>query len=484
MPDESRNICQELADAKKAYLIAPAGYGKTYTISEAVAHYTADQQLILTHTNAGIAVLKSQLRKKGASSKQYHLETIDGLARKYVLSYPNLSEWEEPDQEYENDWKQIHEAFVKLLKNCHIQRVIISSYAGVLVDEYQDCTLSQHNIVLALSGLLPTRILGDPLQGIFNFDKVGNPLVDWKEDIAPLFAALPELQIPWRWRLKGTNERLGEWLAEVRKCLIDGNQVDLTSSPLTYIQIDPKNYNDHIEKCSKEARKLRDGTVLVIHHRHHNDSAGGNQNSDVALAKRIMSGFVAIDSLYSGLLLNTCLKLDEGNNLDVALACLEFLAKCIAKPPFGNVITKLRSGGRIDRLTTPAHLLPEIRQILDHRDYEAILDLCEKTKKTKGVRIVRLDLWLDFIRSIENYLAASDRTLVECAWAVRSRTSVMGRRVARRVVSRTHLVKGLEFDHVIIFDASQLKKNDLYVALTRASKSLTVLSPISALQPN
>lgn len=38
-------------------LIAPAGYGKTYTIAECVAMGDG-KSLILTHTNAGVAALK------------------------------------------------------------------------------------------------------------------------------------------------------------------------------------------------------------------------------------------------------------------------------------------------------------------------------------------------------------------------------------------------------------------------------------------
>jgi ATP-dependent exoDNAse (exonuclease V) beta subunit len=44
-------------------------------------------------------------------------------------------------------------------------------------------------------------------------------------------------------------------------------------------------------------------------------------------------------------------------------------------------------------------------------------------------------------------------------------------------VSRTLLVKGLEYDHVLLPDIADFDDaKNLYVALTRGSKSLTVLS--------
>lgn len=50
------------------------------------------------------------------------------------------------------------------------------------------------------------------------------------------------------------------------------------------------------------------------------------------------------------------------------------------------------------------------------------------------------------------------------------------RHVAKRSVGSTLLLKGLEFEHVIIIEYYGMIKEDWYVALTRATKSVTVLS--------
>ena len=51
------------------------------------------------------------------------------------------------------------------------------------------------------------------------------------------------------------------------------------------------------------------------------------------------------------------------------------------------------------------------------------------------------------------------------------------------LISRTLLVKGLEYDHVIIADVgNHTKINDLYVALSRARKSITILGRSDTLQ--
>jgi DNA helicase IV len=58
----------------------------------------------------------------------------------------------------------------------------------------------------------------------------------------------------------------------------------------------------------------------------------------------------------------------------------------------------------------------------------------------------------------------------------------MGISRARFTVSRTLLMEGLQFDHAIVLDAGALDKNNLYVALTRASRTLHVLDK-SVLSP-
>jgi DNA helicase-2/ATP-dependent DNA helicase PcrA len=42
---------------------------------------------------------------------------------------------------------------------------------------------------------------------------------------------------------------------------------------------------------------------------------------------------------------------------------------------------------------------------------------------------------------------------------------------------------GLEFDHAIVLDADEMNANNLYVALTRGSKTLTIVSKSRILTP-
>lgn len=75
--------------------------------------------------------------------------------------------------------------------------------------------------------------------------------------------------------------------------------------------------------------------------------------------------------------------------------------------------------------------------------------------------------------------AVSDPTLTirDAASKVREQRRHQGdKRIALRAIGSTLLLKGLECDHVIILNADEMNSQNLYVALSRAAKSITVFS--------
>lgn len=79
---------KEFIKCNRGLLIAPAGHGKTTAIADCLLQCPESScQLVLTHTHAGIASLRSKFHKKNVPSSRYHLETITGFAQRYVLNY-------------------------------------------------------------------------------------------------------------------------------------------------------------------------------------------------------------------------------------------------------------------------------------------------------------------------------------------------------------------------------------------------------------
>ena len=210
---------QSFVSEKKAILVSPAGYGKTYTIVESLK-YTQGTQLILTHTHAGVASIKEKIKTENILTNRFHVETISSFCQKYVQNFYLGTDL--PDQEHKHYHTIILEKAFLLFSSPMLQHIVKCTFAGLFVDEYQDCTKKQHEILMLLSDLLPTRILGDPLQSIFDFN---GDLVDLERDLHN-FTSYPELDIPNRWYQNGYNV-LGDIIKGYREKLANREPIVL-----------------------------------------------------------------------------------------------------------------------------------------------------------------------------------------------------------------------------------------------------------------
>jgi superfamily I DNA/RNA helicase len=204
-----------LAASARGAMVAPAGCGKTHTIAEAVAKHAQGRQLVLTHTHAGVDALRTKLRVLGAAPNSYEVETIAGWSLRLAACFPRTSAIPSEQPKSQDEYDAVYRGAVALLRMRPHQEVLRATYAGVFVDEYQDCTDEQHQLVLSLRALMPTRVVGDPLQGIFGFGS--NRIVRWREQVDPEFESLLGPSLPRRW--EGANEELGAWLVTVRRAL-------------------------------------------------------------------------------------------------------------------------------------------------------------------------------------------------------------------------------------------------------------------------
>ena len=211
------------ACAGSGYVVAPAGYGKTHLIADAVG-LTTTRQLVLTHTYAGVNALRRKMRELRVPNSACRVDTIASWALRLCLSYAGASDWTVQRPEGEQ-WTALYRACGALLDHPFIRRILRASYGGLYVDEYQDCSIPQHQLVLKLARDLPCRILGDPLQAIFDFENESP--VDWDSEIPTNFERLGQLDTPHRW-LRACQPALGAWLQAARSALEEGRPFDLT----------------------------------------------------------------------------------------------------------------------------------------------------------------------------------------------------------------------------------------------------------------
>ena len=464
------------------YVVAPAGYGKTHLIAEATAH-SAGRQLILTHTYAGVNALRRKMRTLGVSDKLYRIDTIASWSLRLSLSYSGTSGWAEERPADNEQWNSLYEACARLLDHAFIRRIVCASYDGVYVDEYQDCSDTQHGIVLKLARDLPCRILGDPLQGIFDFG--GQRPIDWVRDVEGGFERVGALEVPHRWIQAGTGD-LGTWLGYVRTRLEQGQPVDLNADrPVAVRLIQPQ--GDPQELVLSQGNTCRyfqcdlAHTVIAIHKGSQEFKAKCHR-----LSRSLGGRYSSIEEVEGKELFSFIRKLERAPTVaDRLKEVVTFAKRCMTAVednlPAGTVRgeqVNIRANTRNPEAARMANAY------LAAPDSIAMSNFLLALKQTVGVMVFRADLFNRALGVLRKHVLHPGLSLAEAAEKYHGEFRHKGRPVGRRrLIGTTLLVKGLEFDHAIILDAASLSRKELYVALTRGARSLTIISTVPELNP-
>lgn len=463
MPDP-----REFAAAPRGLVIAPAGCGKTELIARAVAANPSRRHLVLTHTHAGVRALRERFRRLSVPSGAATVETVAGWALRYALAYPRLSGLE-VDEPSGPAWELVYPAAQRVLASNSIVDVVRATYAGAFVDEYQDCNVAQHALVKQIADVLPCRVVGDPLQGIFSFGT--NTIVPWG-DVEATFPVLGELATPWRW--KGKNEALGEWLLHARAALLKGSELDLQAGPLMWAQV--------TEDAQREAawRMVNaDGSVVVIH----------KWPDDChSFASRLRGTYSSMEEMDAKDLMRHADAMSANTGVARARAVVDFACSCISgvATALTTVRKRLAEGAFPDKQRLKKHgdLVTALEEVARREDLAPVDAALSQLSAIEGTHVYRRELRSEMVRALAEHALGGHVSLKAAAWHVRNRRRHIGRSTDSRSVSRTLLIKGLEFDHAVILDADALDERarpgngakNLYVAMTRPSRSLTVLS--------
>lgn len=465
-----------MLDSRRSFAVAAAGCGKTELLGQLVADQRSGRQLVLTHTHAGVAAIKKRLADLRVPQEKFQLDTIAGWCLRYGAAYPTISGYR-PGAEADPDWVATYPGAEKVCRSALGRRVIRESYDGVLVDEYQDCSLKQHAVVRAVGDCIPYRGVGDPLQTIFGFR--GDPVVPWNTIQTDFDVLDNALRDPWRWRRPGRNAALGEWLVEARRQLEANRQLVIADdAPVTWVP-----YTDGGEPVAAWAEACRD--------------AGAPNESVIAilkwpnpckeLARRLGGRWPLVEKFDDPDLLRLGVKLaDPDDGASVVEALVEFVGERMTTlgTELRPIVKAIREGRGTSRFTK-------------HREHAARLDALAAAPSPatalawlEGV-LGHREWWL-YRRECVHQLRAALRecatttfaALPDAIAAARTRARHRGRHTHRRTIGTPLLVKGLEFDHaVLLWEPDRLSVEGLYVALTRASKSLTIVSRSRTLFP-
>lgn len=476
MDDQLRHTATALLDAAPASVEMPAGAGKTHLLAAAVAVASSrgDRSLVLTHTNAGVEAIRKRLRRFGVSSRDARVETLTSWAFSLVRAYPDLagvSVSEEPDWAQSDTYVR---GAARVARSVAIADVHTVSFDYVFVDEYQDCTLVHHELVLGIAAAVARIIvLGDRLQAVFGF---AGPLAEWDLHVLPTFRAFSAPVAPERW--KGHNEELGEWLLRIRPLLVNGQALDFSQFAIPGLNLILDTSPNSVASVAHSFADYSETVVLLDKW----------PNSVAQHASRLGGSYSVMEDINGNFMRQQLsgdpgrgvLGLPEEGDPNLARWFAQFAKACvIGLAGIDSVVL-----GRLDRGESLGGLSREgIQSVLEALEqlriaptYAQLATAAYVLRSLKAsLKVYRWEAWNDTLQAIAMSAENGD-TALDNFGRVRERLRRQGRRTHARVASRTLLVKGLEYDHVVIANVGNLRDpRNLYVALSRARRSVTVI---------
>jgi len=458
----------DLLALERGLVVAPAGCGKTELIARSILqHDDSKPILVLTHTNAGVAALRGRLDRAGVERSKYRLYTIDGWAIRLISSFPERAGHDPAILTSQRpNYPAIREAAAMLIKAGHIDDIIRASYSRLMVDEYQDCSIRQHAIVIHAARCLPTCVVGDPLQAVFGFG--ADPLADWASHVESFFPLAATLDRPWRW-INADSEALGDWLLDVRRKLLAGETIDVSSGPseVTWIQLDGNDDHLKLRRAGRVAPPDKAGKVVII-------GKSTSPESQRLFAKQT-PGAVTVEAVDLRDLVSFAHRLDLSSP-EAVRHVAEFAESVMTNVGAADLVKRVETiqAGRARKSPSDAERAALAFQ--SDRTTSRVADLLVEINKEGGVRAYRPDVLRGCLRALSNCSANDNLTFAQAAIQVREQSRVAGRVLPKRAVGSTLLLKGLEADVVVVLDADELDPRNLYVALTRGAKRVVICS--------
>lgn len=484
---------------------AAAGCGKTYQgaayAQDVVAGLGDSRLLILTHTHAACSVFAARTKKAGS---RVEIKTIDALIAQIALAYHkpldlprDLTSWAWQDGGQGFDIMASRVAGY-LRHQPMVARALARRYPVIVCDEHQDSSVDQHNVVMSLlSAGATVRIFGDPMQRIYGAksDKAAREDRARWEALKALGAG-GKLATPHRWQ--DGCPHLGAWLIQARESLERGAPIDLTNGLPPSVRI----------LVGNNLAQMRTGYQLSKDHREPIDKILRNSpqmmilasQNDLVLALRafwyrsvpIWEGHTR-EAL--GALVQT-LRNGQGDAEVLAQGVITFMGSIAAgfspSSHGDRLLQEVRTRAARPAKGKPGNIQTVALCLVNNPSHVGVSDALAKiTALVKdgaaGFDTVKIDHSSELRDAVRiGQFAGPDDGFAEVS-RVRSYSHPSP---PRKVLSSIHKAKGLECDHAMLmacdkaqFTSTLYARSKMYVALSRAKKTLTLVIPKSNPSP-
>lgn len=491
-----RQVADALRSSAPLVLVeAPAGCGKTYQgaqyAKDLLAGLSSGRLLILTHTNAACDVFAQ--RTKGLGGR-VDIRTIDSLIIQIAGAYhraldlpADVTTWAR--QQGESGFNELAVKVARLLaRSPAISASLAARYPYIICDEHQDSSEAQNDVIMSIhrAGAL-LRIFGDPMQAIYGGPKERKAAARRWEALQAAAQLRVALSTPHRWK---EAPELGEWILEARSALKAGKAIDLRRelpSGLTLIRADntavrhgqytlPRSERQPIDTFVQNAQGL---FVLTPT----NDLARG-LNAFFGRRLPIWEGHTR-DALWR--LAQACRE-HKGDPDAIAAAFIVFVQTVATgfDSKYADVLRREVAERCCSRRSQkPAKIQELARLIVDCPDHRGVARALERLKTFVLTDTSFADIKLDLRREYGEASRLARYEDAEKGLAELNLLRSLSRTVPpTKMISTVHKAKGLETESVLLvpcdrgnFANTEGKRRLLYVAISRATKSLALVLP-------
>jgi superfamily I DNA/RNA helicase len=480
------------SDARIVAVEAAAGCGKTYEAAalatDLACQVRAGQEvLLLAHTHAAINVFRDRVRAR----TRVRVMTLDAFAHELVGPYAaalGLPVPLRPGRKNGVPYERLAPALNELLRRAPaIRQALAKHYPAILLDEHQDARRAHHAVAVVLASAgSRIRFFGDPMQAIFDFGRT--PAADWTA-LAADAEVVKQLLTPRRWP---EAPRLGDWLTEARAELLGGRALPplVPEVRLSRINADaepnPMSTAAPVEVARPVFRLLNElrGSIGILVRTHHQAVV---LRRALARCVPIFEGRAALDR--AGALIEEVIE-HVDNPQALAEKAIEVLQRYSAgvTEAIRRMVGRCLRSDRIDRGRQKklAPLFDQLETIYREPTVSRWCAVMGALVKSPPPGI-KLD-GVGALHALGRLRACPDADLADAVAELTHKLAL--RRPVGRCISTIHMAKGDEFDHVIVPHFGRQSFRDrlderrlLYVALTRARRSIHLLAPRSATSP-
>lgn len=508
MPTEDQARAESKVHSSLTLIEAAAGCGKThdaatYAIEASKTLEAKQEVLLLAHTNAAVQEFRRRIahekaRVRTTTIDSFCLELVKPYAIPLNLPFPLVV------GPYETvKHSDIPPKLKELWTRCPSMLALVAQHYPVIVfDEHQDVSHVQNELLdlLYSTRKVEIRVYGDPMQAIFDDNKPSkqketeqlqlsffgnkehlNSTEIW-QNIKNKSNDVLQFKTPHRW---AKNEELGKWIIKAREELKNNRPLPLS--------IKPPCVNVHFISNLEDINPNNERAPQYLS-RHLNQYLDQKKVGTVALLVPYNKAASGIRSITRGRLsINEGVQFENAHNAlrraqdyigkprDLSLSLINLL-KAVSKGLNANLYAQIERSLADDKIHygNKTTIKPLLQCLEDIYSEPSLMNWC---------RIIKLinknpPPWLKIDYPAELRLLGS-LSPVDADPLGQLESAIFSWKLAapkpNKMISTVHKAKGLEYDHVAIVHCSQtpfpdsnLGRKLLYVALSRAQKSLTI----------